>query len=147
MRRRGLHTPKVLHDDAPKPIFGRRRVNVASHGEDGIGTLRAHQTTQTGPRIPLDKVVFPLRDRVSTILCFPVRLAGQTAPCWKKLKAVAYRGKLNMPRATSRTGSTSAICSNGWDTETSHPRWCISKASVTATYRLVSTRAASQRSR
>jgi len=63
MRRRGLHTLDVFHDDAPKPIFGRREVSVASHGEDGIGTLRAHQTTHTAPRIPLDKVPFPLRER------------------------------------------------------------------------------------
>jgi hypothetical protein len=62
-RRRGVDTLEMLHDDAPGRISSRREVSLASHGRDGIGTLRAHQTTQTVPRIPLNKVVFPLRER------------------------------------------------------------------------------------
>ena len=64
MRRRGVDTLEILHDDAPGRISGRTEVSVASHARDGIGTSSSlEQTAQTALRIPLDKVPLPLRER------------------------------------------------------------------------------------
>jgi hypothetical protein len=39
MRRRGVDTLEILHDDVPRRISGRREVGEASQAHDGMGTL------------------------------------------------------------------------------------------------------------
>ena len=41
MRRRGVDTLEILHDDVAGQISGRREVGVASQAHDGMGTLRS----------------------------------------------------------------------------------------------------------
>ena len=61
MRRRGVQTLEILHEDAPGRISGGREASVASHGRDGIGTLEPSRPRK--PRhVPLDKVRLPLRE-------------------------------------------------------------------------------------
>ena len=66
-----------LHLDAPKPIFGRRKVSVVCSREDGIGPLRGTPNHTYRATNPLDKDLFP-RESVARSEPVPTRIVSAT---------------------------------------------------------------------